>query len=267
LTKPLTADHVPPKNLFARPPPKEMITVPACLACNQGFQKDDDYLRLALTIADKSKGNIERDAILPIVINGLNRPQAVGFRRALIASSSLRPRFSDAGLYMRHANAIELDGARIDRTVERIVKGLFFKAKGHRLPDDHSVNTVAVRRFRALTEVHPELDLAHRQLVALVSEEPLHQVRDAFAYRWAQSPNGVDYTKWLIYFYGHLEYFCSTFIAEPIVSLSLDQEIAVTRAIDGAVAELPLGAEMPEFYISLNGGEPFRASDRYRSAK
>jgi len=42
-TKWVSADHVPPKNLFPKPYPTDMWTVPACDDCNQGFSKDDDY--------------------------------------------------------------------------------------------------------------------------------------------------------------------------------------------------------------------------------
>lgn len=65
--KPVTADHVPPKNLFDQPYPPNMFTVPACADCNGGFKKDDDYFRIALTISDKAKGQRARDAVLPTV--------------------------------------------------------------------------------------------------------------------------------------------------------------------------------------------------------
>ena len=41
-----TRDHVPPKCLFAKPRPP-MITVPACLACNKSYEKDDVLLAIA----------------------------------------------------------------------------------------------------------------------------------------------------------------------------------------------------------------------------
>jgi hypothetical protein len=38
----LTVDHVPPRNLFARPRPT-LITVPSCAPCNTGASLDDEY--------------------------------------------------------------------------------------------------------------------------------------------------------------------------------------------------------------------------------
>jgi 5-methylcytosine-specific restriction endonuclease McrA len=46
----LTVDHVPPKNLFPKPRPSDLITVPACRTCNKSYERDDDYFRLAMTV-------------------------------------------------------------------------------------------------------------------------------------------------------------------------------------------------------------------------
>ena len=42
----VTSDHVPPKNLFPRPRPSNLITVPCCRECNNRFSKHDEYFRL-----------------------------------------------------------------------------------------------------------------------------------------------------------------------------------------------------------------------------
>ena len=41
-----TRDHVPPKNLFPRPRPSNLITVPCCEKCNNRFSKHEEYFRL-----------------------------------------------------------------------------------------------------------------------------------------------------------------------------------------------------------------------------
>src|SRR5579883_1467965 len=45
-TDSLTKDHVPPKNLFPDPKPKNLITVACCANCNAKFSKDDEAFRL-----------------------------------------------------------------------------------------------------------------------------------------------------------------------------------------------------------------------------
>jgi hypothetical protein len=121
------------------------------------------------------------------------------------------------------------DGARLDRTVERVIKGLFFKVKGHRLPDDHTVNVLYRGRFRQFMDVHPEIDLAFHEFLELLGQEPLTTIGDAFSFRWIQSPNGADHSMWALYFYGNLEFFCTTCALSSIANTSLEAEIARVR--------------------------------------
>jgi hypothetical protein len=45
-TENLTRDHIPPENIFPKPKPTNLITVPCCRKCNEGFSKDDEAFRL-----------------------------------------------------------------------------------------------------------------------------------------------------------------------------------------------------------------------------
>lgn len=42
---PTTKDHIPPKGFFPEPRPTNLITVPCCESCNNGFSLDDDAMR------------------------------------------------------------------------------------------------------------------------------------------------------------------------------------------------------------------------------
>ena len=44
-SNPTTRDHVPPKGFFPEPRPSNLITVPCCERCNNGFSLDDDAVR------------------------------------------------------------------------------------------------------------------------------------------------------------------------------------------------------------------------------
>src|SRR5262245_49333630 len=80
--RPLTDDHIPPRNLYPDPPPDNLITVPSCRPCNGGTSKDDEYFRLCLTRREDLKGHPARDAVWPAVLRSLGRPEARGFARA-----------------------------------------------------------------------------------------------------------------------------------------------------------------------------------------
>lgn len=45
-TRPVTREHVPPKNLFLAPRPRNTITVPVCEPCNHNYHLDDEYFRV-----------------------------------------------------------------------------------------------------------------------------------------------------------------------------------------------------------------------------
>lgn len=45
----VTREHVPPKNLFLAPRPRNTITVPVCETCNHGYHLDDEYFRVYVT--------------------------------------------------------------------------------------------------------------------------------------------------------------------------------------------------------------------------
>ena len=45
----LTKDHVPPKNLFRKPLPSNLITVPCCKRCNGSFSKMEEQLRILVS--------------------------------------------------------------------------------------------------------------------------------------------------------------------------------------------------------------------------
>src|SRR4051812_30015103 len=94
LNGPITDDHVPPKNLFPYPRPSNLITVPACNDCNKSFSKDDEWLRLTLSIREISKTHPDRNAALPIVKRSLERPSARGFSRDFQNNVHKVPRFS-----------------------------------------------------------------------------------------------------------------------------------------------------------------------------
>jgi 5-methylcytosine-specific restriction endonuclease McrA len=54
-----TIDHIPPKAIVPAPARNNIIRVPACRACNNGFARDDEFL-MSLSIMDGTQ--LSRDA-------------------------------------------------------------------------------------------------------------------------------------------------------------------------------------------------------------
>jgi hypothetical protein len=74
---PLRDDHVPPKNLFGKPRPSTLVTVPSCLECNRGASGDDEYFRTMVALRQDVNDTDARFA-RAAVIRSLARPQARG---------------------------------------------------------------------------------------------------------------------------------------------------------------------------------------------
>jgi len=80
----LTRDHVPPKAIFSKPLPSNLITVPACAKCNSAASNDDEYFRLSLQVRDQMESHPDVIRSRPVLLRSLEKPQKAGMRNALI---------------------------------------------------------------------------------------------------------------------------------------------------------------------------------------
>lgn len=132
--KDLTVDHVPPKLLLARPYPPNLFTVPACRACNQSFQKDDEYTRTMLCIDVRASKNTVAQSNLPAVLRSLQRPDARAFAEYLTRRAGNSIILGQDGFPM--GQAFELDKARVNRSGERLVRAFYFTEMGTPIPSN-----------------------------------------------------------------------------------------------------------------------------------
>ena len=118
-----TRDHVPPEVLFPIPKPSTLVTVPACRACNRGFQKDDEVFALLLTslLEVNPQG---RSVFRSKVAEGLLK-RSPKLRKALAATMHFRPHTFPGG-QQGLAPALLIERDRMLRVLRRIVRGLFW---------------------------------------------------------------------------------------------------------------------------------------------
>lgn len=80
-----TRDHVPPKCLFPKPRPLNLVTVPACPTCNQSFKLDDEYFRLMVAgeaaYRDPVATRLWAERVMPNT--------GLGLRRAVLSQARL----------------------------------------------------------------------------------------------------------------------------------------------------------------------------------
>ncbi len=154
-----TRDHVPPKCLFLRPLPGNMITVPSCKKC-QGSSKDDEYFMVMTFMAaeadaddgfsevlDGDRERLDRKwkHVYESTLGRGGRGRFFGLAQRIFDGTTLMPTFTPENLVLPHrpASVQHIERHRIARVAERIIRGLFFHEIGYRVPENYRVVTRA----------------------------------------------------------------------------------------------------------------------------
>ncbi|MEW5985907.1 MAG: hypothetical protein AB1791_04675 [Chloroflexota bacterium] len=201
--KPLTDDHVPPKNLFAKPRPGNLITVPACAECNKGFERDDEYFRTMLVLWEKTGDHFGARRLADRVVKDLKRPEKVRFRSSIFHKARPVKLFTKSGLYDGETGLVEVDVLRLHRTVTRTVRGLFYHHAGHRLDDSYEVQ-IRVSPMSGMI-----LDLIIATLPGL-STTPEIIGDGVFKYWFQVSTRDEKVSTWVLMFFENLPFVCAT---------------------------------------------------------
>jgi hypothetical protein len=98
-----------------------------------------------------------------------------------------------AGIYIETMGALQIDARRFDRVAERIIRGLFFHEKGHRLPEGYTVINQGFQ-FGA----HPVLEA----LGTFRFSGSRVVGGGIFTYSFAYADDDPDSTFWFSQFYG-----------------------------------------------------------------
>lgn len=204
----LTNDHVPPQNLFPKPR-IGLVEVRACLRCNGGASKDDEYFRQCLVLADQARGHPEAAKSHPTVFKALNREEAKGMRASFMQSLRCVPEHTPGGLYVGDRLAFEVDLVRLFRVVERTVKGLYFKETERRLPDGYDVR---VHSDETLATLDPgDLEEDTRNVIEPLKRLPPKVIgNDVFQYRHWVAPEEPGISVWLLTFFGRISFLAMT---------------------------------------------------------
>ncbi len=188
----MTRDHIPPRSLFSKPRPKDLITVPSCYFCNKGASKYDEYFNLVVKLGiDRNRFPNEYADSLDSTYN-LARPKSLRFARFLL--QGYRPTLS----------LLELDRDRVGIVLRRIVRGLFYHEVGMRLPEFVPFRFVSISdEPRIAAGLSSEINVLAKGLKSIGG--------DVFRYAFVQCATPDPFvTAWLLSFYDHSRFFCFT---------------------------------------------------------
>lgn len=157
-----TNDHAPPRCLLRRPLPSNLITLPACLQCNNGFSLDEKAVRAFLALV----------SIHPDVV--AERQQDGWFERNCGRSHKLRKMLEES---LQPSGNYKLTGelfTSFERVFGKTAQGLFFGLY-HRIAPAETVHLIRVEDRRLMT---PDEVIAEIRPNALrdITDEPLSEI-------------------------------------------------------------------------------------------
>ena len=187
----LTRDHVPPRCLFSKPRPSDLVTVPCCPDCNRELAKHDEYFRIAVTTGINREKFPKENADSVRAINNLIRPASQGFARMFLQN------------YERNPSRLTFDRRRIEFVLRRITRGLFFNHRGIPMPATVGFGSVVIDDS---TNPHSR----GRERIDRLNANLTTIGRGVFRYAFeAFEPPDPFGTVWLMHFYEHKTFFCA----------------------------------------------------------
>jgi hypothetical protein len=113
-----------------------MVTVPACESCNQKKALDDPYLRDLLVMDLQCADHPVATALRRGKVMRAARTNRSEVTKSILKLARPKPLYTNGGLYLGHYPSIRLDGDRMDEIFKTIVRGLYYRLRGIRLPDN-----------------------------------------------------------------------------------------------------------------------------------
>jgi hypothetical protein len=208
-----TRDHVPPKGIFGKPRPSDLIVVPACDACNTSFEKDDDYF-LTLSMEWQASQTTGGGKVTQSRLRSMNRGNGAG--RGLwwpIFDTMQRVEIlTPGGIYVGDTLAINLNVKRITNTINRTIRGLFYEVTKRMLPVGDSVRSVPMEKFTGSRDFVQHLPCLPARTVG----------GDVFHFRYLLYDDDPLRSFWYLEFYRRWEFV--GFTAWPIESIYANTE-------------------------------------------
>lgn len=207
--KNVTDDHIPPKTLFSKPRPSNLITIPSCQLCNSGASKDDEYFRDMLIMREDLYNHPVVQKNLEVVYRSFTYPNKKRYTDTLFSRMDLVDRFTEVGLYIGKYPIINIDLPRIRKVVNRIVRGLFYYELNRVLPFDFNVTTITAEDMNH-TNMSAQAKLLRAFCIPLLYVKPKTIGNNVFAYKYKVAADNGFVSAWALLFYGKVLFFCST---------------------------------------------------------
>lgn len=201
--KPLTLDHIPPKNLFPKERRENLISVPSCDDChgqNKQVSKDDEYFRTVLIQRNDVPDSPAIREIRDTTLRSLEKPFKSGFRNAFLKTTKYIELFTKGGIYLGKGVSYQVDLDRLNRVAERIIRGLFFHHKHYRLPNNYKVSALETTGIR-LSSKEEALSIADTIKRTIAGRRANIIDKEIFSYFFIFAEDEPNVSEWLLLFF------------------------------------------------------------------
>jgi len=205
--KDLTKDHIPPKSLFAKPRPSNLISVPSCEKCRAKTPNDDEYFKNSLIMRDVVKNHPDVKTLLNSTIRSYKKIGKWKYMLDLLKRTGSIERKSKAGLFLGSRLGVEVDLNRIYNVVNRVIRGLYYYETGDILPTNIEIRSRITEDFDKNTFsilkkgiIDPLLNRSSPQVIG----------NNAFSYIYHIRKENKYISAWVTEYYGKIDFFSMT---------------------------------------------------------
>lgn len=130
-----TKDHVPPKTIFLKPRPNDMIKVPSCFSCNNdGSKADEEFSLFVCSNATIGKGDTSSVLYKQKLIPTLNHNNRL--RKQAVDEAQMVEVTSKHGIYLGKAYALKWSAKAHNDVIIRMTRGLYYHHFKEILPQE-----------------------------------------------------------------------------------------------------------------------------------
>lgn len=183
-----TLDHLPPRAIFPKPRPGNLITVPACFGCNHGSAKEDEQFRVYLSMQTGTDDPQSKKLWKQHSLSTLRKNRKL--HRAVLQGMRPVELRSEAGIYLGKRTAFKFPAHVYEKVMERTARGLYY----------HHYNDILGSRVRCEVAFLRSLD---EDFFKASAQWPQIDIGNgAVIYRYSRAAESLLSSVWVFQFYG-----------------------------------------------------------------
>jgi hypothetical protein len=199
-------DHIPPKNLFALADRINLLRIPACEECNSQYSKDDEYFKRILLMSAKIEN--ETPSIIELrehLTRSFNNPKQSKFNIRFAKSISIKNIFTSSGLYLGREPVYFADYDRLNKILDKIIRGLFYYHERKILQKDYLIKSFTEEDL--LKSSLKARESVRKTIIAPLNSTILNELgKNTFKYRFRLTNLDKREGAWMLNFYSKITF-------------------------------------------------------------